>query len=196
MRADITDGRPGLPLDLELRILESGPCTAIANARVDIWHADAGGVYSGYAGQGDDGGTSTEGKSYLRGTQITNETGTVQFITVYPGWYPGRTPHIHLKVYLDEKTVLIGQVYFPDDVSARIYKAHEAYAMRPVADTTNTSDFLFQHGQRDGGGIVLAVAEENGRVRATLLIGVDRSGNSARRAEGWGGYFQRVLGSR
>ncbi|MGZ8410044.1 MAG: intradiol ring-cleavage dioxygenase, partial [Hyphomicrobium sp.] len=64
VRADITEGRPGAPLDLTLRVIEHGPCTPIANARVDVWHADAGGIYSGYNGQGDDGNASAEGQTH------------------------------------------------------------------------------------------------------------------------------------
>lgn len=191
VRSDITEGRPGMPLKLVLKIIEQGPCTPIANARVDVWHADAGGIYSGYPGQGDMRNVSTKGERYLRGTQMTQADGSVTFDTIYPGWYPGRTPHIHVKVFLDTATMLTGQVYFPDDMSARIYKGRAPYASRPVADTTNSSDFLFKQGEREGGGTMLAVSEDAGRVVGTLLIAVDRSGEAARKA---GSLWRRWLG--
>ena len=140
VRADITEGRPGAPVRLALRVIESGACAPIANARVDVWHADASGVYSGYDGQGANRDVSTKGTTYLRGTQITDADGRVMFTTVYPGWYPGRTPHIHVKVFLDAASLVTGQVYFPDDVSMQIYSEREPYKARHIADTTNASD--------------------------------------------------------
>lgn len=184
VRADITEGRPGLPLAITLRIVEAQTCTPIAGARVDVWHADASGVYSGYDGQGDTGRVSATGKTYLRGTQFTDAAGDANFRTIYPGWYPGRTPHIHLKVLLDERSVLTGQAYFPDDVSARIYREHAPYTDRPVADTSNDRDFIFKSGEREGGGIVMAMGGTTGAMTASLVVAVDRTGEAARKARG------------
>lgn len=186
VREDITEGRPGAPVELVLDLIEYGTCQPLANVRVDVWHADAGGVYSGYAGQGDDGSVSAKGATYLRGTQTTDAKGRVTFKTVYPGWYPGRTPHIHIKALLDAKEMLTGQVYFPDVLSQRIYHEREPYKTRPDADTTNAGDFIFKMGEREGGGMVLAIAETPELITASLVIAVDRSGNAAKRAAGWG----------
>ncbi len=194
VRSDITEGRPGVPLSLQLRIIESAACAPIAAARVDIWHADAGGIYSGYAGQGDVRTTATKGQTYLRGTQITDANGSVNFASVYPGWYPGRTPHIHVKVFLNQKSVVTGQIYFPDDLSARIYTSHPPYDERPKADTTNASDWIFQSGTKEGGGIVVAANEEAGKVVAALLIAVDRTGTASKRAGGWRGWLRGLTG--
>lgn len=191
VRPDIAEDRPGAPVQLELRIIESGPCTPIANVRVDIWHADASGAYSGYDGQGDRGDLSTKGDTFLRGTQIANSDGRVTFRTVYPGWYPGRTPHIHVKVFLDQTTLVTGQIYFPDALSERIYTTRAPYNIRSHADTTNADDFLFREGEKEGGGIVLAVAEEQERIVASLVIAVDRTGAAAR--GGVGGFLRRMI---
>ena len=194
VRADITEGRPGAPLDLTLRVIEHGPCTPILNARVDVWHADAGGVYSGYDGQGDEGNASAKGQTHLRGTQITDAEGRVTFRSVYPGWYPGRTPHIHIKVFLDRLTVLTGQIYFPDNLSARIYRERAPYNTRPAAEMTNDRDFLFRAGEREGGGIVLATEDKDGGlVFASLLIAVDRSGEAAK-DQGWRRSLRELMG--
>ena len=193
VRDDITEGRAGARLDLAMRIMEQSPCVPAANARVDIWHADPVGVYSGFDGQGDDGQASAKGETHLRGTQFTGTDGSVTFRSVYPGWYPGRTPHIHLKVFLDETTVLTGQVYFPDDLSARIYREVAPYNARPMADMTNERDFLFKTGAREGGGIVLASEEKDGLIIASLDIVVDRSGEAAR-AQDWRRYMRELLG--
>ncbi|MDX2307012.1 MAG: intradiol ring-cleavage dioxygenase [Hyphomicrobium sp.] len=180
VRRDITGGRPGVPLRLDLTIIEQGPCTPIADARVDVWHSDARGVYSGYRGQGDDGTTSAEGESYLRGTQMTDGDGRVVFDTIFPGWYPGRTAHIHVKVFLDTKTVLTGQLYFPDALAARIYAEAVDYRSRGTQDTTNDRDFIFRAAGPDGGGTVLATTRSDGGVTAALTIAVDRTGDAAR----------------
>lgn len=190
VRSDIAEGLPGLPLQLVLRVIESGPCTPIANARVDIWHADARGVYSGYAGQGDRRNTSTKNETYLRGTQMTDADGTAIFRTIYPGWYPGRTPHVHVKVFLDTRTTVTGQIYFADALSARIYRERQPYAARPKADTTNANDFIFKSGEREGGGIVFAIKEESDLLVGSLAIAVDR--RSADRRAG-GGLLGKLL---
>jgi protocatechuate 3,4-dioxygenase beta subunit len=192
VRSDIAEDRPGIPLRLELRIIESGTCAPISNARVDVWHADAQGLYSGYSGQGSSRDTSTKGERFLRGTQMTDEDGRVKFKSIYPGWYPGRTPHIHVKVFIGETRVATAQVYFPDEFSARIYTTYEPYNLRSISDTTNDEDAIFRNGERDGGGTVLAVNQDGDMVSAALLIGVDRTGEAADYAER--GFLRRMLG--
>jgi protocatechuate 3,4-dioxygenase beta subunit len=88
-RSDVTSGQPGAPLQLSLQVVRSGDCATLANARVDVWHADALGLYSGYEKQSGVGGISTKqaiGQQYLRGTQFTDATGNVQFRTIFPSW--------------------------------------------------------------------------------------------------------------
>ena len=194
VRSDIAEARAGAPLQISLRVIESGVCTPITNARVDIWHADASGIYSGYASQGPERNMSATGETYLRGTQMTDADGVVKFRSVYPGWYPGRTPHIHVKVFLDAATLVTGQIYFPDGLSAQVYKERAPYNDRPIPDTTNASDFIFTSGERDGGGTVLSVNAEGDAIVAALLIAIDRSGAAARKAEGWGGWLRTVMG--
>lgn len=113
IRSDIREDRDGTVLELALRVREADGCTPIENAIVDIWHCDAGGVYSGF----DDG----EGERFLRGAQATNADGIARFTTIYPGHYQGRTVHIHAKVHLDRQTVLTTQLYFDDAVSDRVF---------------------------------------------------------------------------
>ncbi|MFN0219110.1 MAG: intradiol ring-cleavage dioxygenase [Hyphomicrobium sp.] len=194
VRADIAEDRPGAPVTLALRVIAVGSCAPLANARVEVWHADATGFYSGYDRQGERGDVSTKGATFLRGAQITDADGRVTFRTIYPGWYPGRTPHIHVKAFLDAKTLVTGQIYFPDDVSAKIYATREPYKARSGADTTNASDFIFREGQREGGGIVMAVAEEGADIVASLVIAVDQSGAATREGGGFGGFIRRMLG--
>lgn len=192
VRDDITEGRPGLPLELHLKIVDANTCDPLANVRVDVWHADADGIYSGYAGQGDNRDASTKGAKYLRGTQFSNDTGALTFRSIYPGWYPGRTPHVHVKAFLDDKTVLTGQIYFPDDVSMRVYHERKPYSVRPIPDTTNASDFIFKQGQKEGGGIVFSIEESAERMKAGLVVAVDRSGKAAR-STSWGGRLRSLF---
>jgi protocatechuate 3,4-dioxygenase beta subunit len=95
-RRDITEDRPGVPLRIVFTVQDASTCRVIPGADVEIWHADAGGEYSGFDG--------TSSSRYLRGHQKANAKGRAVFDTVYPGWYRGRTPHIHAKVHLDRKT--------------------------------------------------------------------------------------------
>ncbi|HEX2449403.1 MAG TPA: intradiol ring-cleavage dioxygenase [Methyloceanibacter sp.] len=170
VRADITEGKLGTPLKLTLQVVEAKDCAKRAGARVDIWHADALGAYSGYARQETG---STEGQKFLRGTQFTDADGQVSFATVYPGWYPGRTPHIHFKVFLDAARALTGQLYFPDEISDRIYVRAPYRDRQEARDTSNATDFIFKD---EGGAQTLSsVAEKEGGFLASLLIGINRT---------------------
>lgn len=134
IRSDIREDREGARLRLGVRVRDAAECEPIQNAVVDIWHCDASGSYSGFQG--------AEGETYLRGAQVTNAGGIVEFTTVYPGWYPGRTVHIHAKVHLDKQTALTTQLCFADDFSAKVFRA-EPYASDAGRDTFNQNDSLY-----------------------------------------------------
>lgn len=136
-RRKITEGRPGMPLLLLLRVQDVATCTPIPDATVEIWHADAGGSYSGFAG--------SDGDTFMRGRQISNDVGRVRFRTVYPGWYRGRTTHVHVKVHVRGSEVHTGQLYFDDDVTDLVY-GEAPYASRGARDTDNASDGIFARG--------------------------------------------------
>ena len=126
VREDITEGKKGAPLELLITVVDSSDCKPIKDAIVDVWQADAGGVYSGYRNQGVD----TTGQTYLRGIQVTDSEGRAKFRTIYPGIYPGRVPHIHFKVIIDNKSFVTSQFYFPPDVSKKVYSSNPAYPER------------------------------------------------------------------
>lgn len=170
LRTDITEGRPGLPTRVRLQVVDA-MCKPLADARVDIWHCDAEGLYSGYTRQL--GGTDTTGETFMRGTQVSGADGIVEFETIYPGWYPGRTPHIHFKVFLDETTLLTGQLFFPDEVSQQVYTTAAAYSARGGAqDTTNANDGI---ARRAGDASVAVVEELPEAYLVQLIIGVAAS---------------------
>jgi protocatechuate 3,4-dioxygenase beta subunit len=141
VRQDIRAGRPGVPLTLRAVVLDVSTCRPIKGAAVDIWHCDALGVYSGVAAH------NTVGKRFLRGIQRTNANGLAIFKTIYPGWYRGRTVHIHVRVYLGGSIVHTGQLYFPEKVTDAVYR-RSPYRRRPNRDTRNATDFVYRNGGR------------------------------------------------
>jgi protocatechuate 3,4-dioxygenase beta subunit len=158
-RRDITESRPGIPLALRFKVQDASTCTPIKGADVELWHADARGVYSGVNG------ASTH---FLRGHQKSNADGVVRFDTMYPGWYRGRTPHIHVKVHVDG-AVHTGQIFFPDAVSARVYRT-KYYAAHGQADMTNAEDSIYAE---SGGRTTLRLRRRSGGgYRATLALGL------------------------
>src|SRR3954449_515343 len=136
VRSDITGGKKGVPLSLRLQVLNATTCKPIKGATVEVWHADAGGNYSGF---------STPG-TYLRGGQRSNSAGNVGFKTIYPGWYQGRTTHIHVKVHVGGEVVHTGQLYFPDKLTSSVYAARTPYKSRGQKDTPNASDGIYGSG--------------------------------------------------
>ena len=142
IRTDITEDRDGVPLRLAVRVRESGSCEPLQNAVVDIWHCDSGGVYSGFESESAGaGGESEDGSErFLRGAQVTDADGIVQFKTIFPGWYQGRTVHIHAKVHVDNSTVLTTQLYFDETISDSVM-ALEPYSSRGEQETRNADDF-------------------------------------------------------
>lgn len=139
----------GLPLTLNVKIsqLKDGLIKPLAGAYVDIWHCNATGEYSDVAQNG------TTGRKFLRGYQVTDDKGQVQFTTIYPGWYQGRTVHIHARVRTFSDTTpthdFTTQMYFDESVTAHVYK-QAPYKNRPNRDTFNSRDGIFQATTRVG----------------------------------------------
>jgi protocatechuate 3,4-dioxygenase beta subunit len=167
IRSDITSKQPGAPLNLALQVVRAGDCATLANARVDVWQADALGLYSGYERQSGVGGISTKaamGQQYLRGTQFTDGAGSVQFRTIFPSWYGGRTPHVHFKVFLGGNEVVASQIFFPDEVSKEIFSSWDPYRQHATKRTTfNTNDPIKQ-------GIHSEVSRQRGSYAATAVL--------------------------
>jgi protocatechuate 3,4-dioxygenase beta subunit len=164
LRAEIAEGRPGAALELVLQIVDAA-CRPVAGARVDVWQCDALGVYSGVR----DARSDTRGQTFLRGAQVTDADGVARFRTIYPGWYAGRTPHVHYKAWLDARRVLTSQLFLPDALSERVYAA-APYAERRGRRVLNAEDRI---AVRAGAGAVAAVRAEADRYVASLVVGVD-----------------------
>ena len=164
LRRNITDGRPGTPLLLRTFVVDASTCRPVKGAAVDVWHADTSGTYSGF-GQG------AASRTFMRGIQKTDSNGLAVFRTVYPGWYPGRTVHIHVKVHLGGNVVHTGQLYFPDALTDAVFRK-APYSSRPGRDTRNANDAVFRNGGRRS---LLTVRRTGTGYAATITMGVQRS---------------------
>lgn len=180
VRADIREEKTGVPLAMKIQVVDAN-CQPIAGARVDIWHCDAQGNYSGYANQGSDGTLNTEGQTFLRGTLIADDSGIVDFTTIYPGWYRGRTTHIHYKVFLDETTVLTSQIFFPDALSQYLFENAADYVRDGTRDTVNKNDSIAQDA---GDGAYCYIKEQSDGYVAALVVGVNPDAVSSEGAMG------------
>lgn len=178
IRTDPSDGsiKDGLPLALEIRVtsVNSGDgahCKPLAGAVVDVWHCDAQGIYSDVT----DSGFNTVGEKFLRGYQVTDKNGSVRFITIYPGWYPGRTPHIHFKIRTNPKysrgLEFTSQLYFNDSTTDQVYAQHPAYARKGSRRqrTRNEQDGIFRNG---GDQLVLTLAETDPGYTTAFDVGL------------------------
>lgn len=168
VRADIREGRPGLPLRMRMQVVDPS-CQPIPGARVDVWQCDAQGNYSGFAGQGSDRVDNTAGQTFLRGTQMAGPDGVATFRTIYPGWYRGRTAHVHFKVFLDRRNVLTGQMFFPDRFSDGVYAQIADYARPGERGMRNSNDGI---ARRAGDAAYAALTRIAGGYDAALVIGV------------------------
>ena len=172
IRIDPTDGqvKPGAPLALTLVVsrLDAGDCLPLPGAQVDIWHCDAMGVYSDVR----DPDFNTIGRKFLRGYQVTDARGEVRFVTVYPGWYPGRTIHIHFKIRTapaaQRRFEFTSQLYFDDGLTDRVH-AGQPYASNGQRTARNQHDWIFRRG---GEQLMLAPTATTDGYAASFAIGL------------------------
>lgn len=159
-----------LRLRFQVHDVSADSCAPLAGAQVDVWHCDALGAYSGVSDPGFD----TSDQIWLRGYQVTDETGLAEFITIYPGWYSGRTVHVHFKIRTDPESEqgyeFTSQLFFDEELSDLIH-AEEPYDGKGYRDTLNEDDNIFQSSD---GLLTLDITEdEDGILWATFDIGLD-----------------------
>jgi protocatechuate 3,4-dioxygenase beta subunit len=148
-REDLREGLPGVPLRLRLGVRDQA-CRPLVGARVDLWHTDALGRYSGVNAPG----------TFCRGFRRTDAQGAVAFLTLFPGWYPSRTPHLHLRV--EAGRVFATQLFFPEEVQRQVY-ANPPYRERGLPRVGNPQDGLFR------ADLLLALEREEG-FRGTFVL--------------------------
>jgi len=141
VRSSIIGDRPGVALLFTITINDqSTGCTPLAGVLVDVWQCDKDGNYSQYGGNQLQP-TDYRNQNFLRGRQITNASGQVSFLSIFPGWYPGRAPHIHVEVLTASGTsLLVTQIAFPVAAFTEVY-ATSGYNGSP--NTSNTQDSIF-----------------------------------------------------
>ena len=148
VRTDIKDGQAGVALTVKVIVKNTNNnCAIVSGAFVEIWHCNRLGYYSEF-GPSNSGGMQSSDQTafdYLRGKQVTDSTGTATFLSVYPGWYSGRAPHIHVHVYnAAGASKLITQIAFPESVSNNVYLNSSDYTGK-VQNQSNASDNVFSN---------------------------------------------------
>lgn len=166
--------KPGVPLRLAFHVsrFDGESCTPLSGAVVDLWQCDALGIYSGvrdFAGRFD-----TREERFLRGYQVTDRRGRARFTTLYPGWYPGRTVHVHFKIRTDpdadQGLEFTSQLYFDDSLTDRIH-AQPPYAERGQRDVHNDGDGIYR---RSGGDeLVLSLTERGEGFEGRFAIALE-----------------------
>jgi protocatechuate 3,4-dioxygenase beta subunit len=205
IRKDITEGTAGLPLRLRILVADTTSCEPLENAAVDVWHCDAQGYYSGISGENPGGGGSATtdenlDTTFLRGIQLTGDDGVAEFETIYPGWYTGRTVHIHMKVhvdgtaddtYEDGHVSHTGQLFFDDAISDQVFNT-EAYSGRSNDQRLRNDgdNILGDHADEPGFMLELTPISEDSIEKGfigTITVGVDPSVTATETGGGGGG---------
>lgn len=189
LRADITEDRKGLPLDLTIEVVRMPDCTPLEGATVEIWHCDAEGGYSGYGtelsrspfdaslkiltgGDGEDSHLEAINEdTFLRGGLVSDAQGRAVFNTIFPGWYEPRVAHIHLKVSKDGQSFLTTQLYFPDELAADIYGNHPDYVDYGLCPYNMTNDIVIGD-LADGTGVILRTERATEKMSASVRVGI------------------------
>ncbi len=173
LRRDPANGsvHAGLPLELAIVVTKwvTGACAPLPDAQVDLWHCDHRGVYSGVRDPAFD----TMGQKFLRGYQRTDAAGRATFTTVYPGWYPGRTVHIHFKIRSPAARKpgfeFTSQFYFDDVLTDRVFAA-DPYAERGPRSTRNAQDGIFR---RSGEELLLTLKSGKAGYAGTFEVALE-----------------------
>lgn len=178
--------KEGVPFTLKINVFDvaSNSCAPIEGAQVDIWHCDAQGMYSGVSDQGFD----TTGQKFLRGYQLTDANGEVQFLTIYPGWYSGRAVHIHFMIRTTgadgQSYEFTSQFFFDDALSDQVF-TQGPYASKGERDTRNASDNIYNNG---GDQLLLDITGDNTNgYTAAINIGLDLTDTEVGASDSFGG---------
>lgn len=173
IRSNPSDGaiKEGTQLRLKFNVsqVSASACVPLVGAFVDVWHCDAEGVYSDVADRAV--GFDTTGQKFLRGYQVTEANGSAEFTTIYPGWYQGRTVHIHFKIRTSLDSAgkeFTSQLFFDDALSDEVF-AQAPYAAKGQRSTKNSTDGIYRSG---GDQLTLSPTKEADGYAATFDIGL------------------------
>jgi len=185
VRADVTEGKAGIPLKLALTVVDDSTCAVIPNALVEIWHCDALGEYSGYVGN--NGHNEPDDGTFLRGGVLTNSSGLANITTIYPGWYRGRCVHIHVKVhtgvtltsdgsFTGGSELHTGQLFIAETITTAVATI-SPYSTNTVTRTTLAQDSIYDDGGAASGLMTLTAlgSSTSSGYTGTLTLGVSQS---------------------
>lgn len=181
-RSNLIEDREGQALSLQFQVINHPDCTPVSGAVVEIWHCDAEGTYSGYPEEVSHdlwktalflgkNGTDRNGQlhvdpvndnRFLRGRQNTDSDGWVNFETIFPGWYEGRVPHVHVKVTTPEQQELMTQFYFDSQLCDEIYTSQAPYNKYGVCPMKMENDIVLDQGEH-ADGLLLKIAKDGDR---------------------------------
>ncbi len=192
IRKDIKEDRNGIQLTLRLGLVNAEDCKPISGAVIEIWHCDAQGRYSGYPEdtarnfskslkftgvkgmKGEKHIDAINEKMYLRGAQITDENGIVEFATIFPGWYEPRATHIHVKATINEKEQLDIQYYFEKTLSDYIYANNEYYKDFGTCPYNIDNDMALRKDKVINGVLLKTIWKSDNLLETSAKIGVHR----------------------
>ncbi|MFD8868225.1 intradiol ring-cleavage dioxygenase [Streptomyces sp. NPDC059590] len=183
VRSDVSEGKPGIPLQLTLTVVDNATCAPLDKALVEIWYCDALGEYSGFVGN--NGHQEPDNGKFLRGGVLTGTDGVARLTGIYPGWYRGRCIHIHLKVHTDVtltsdgsftggNELHTGQLFFSETVTQAVAKL-SPYSTNTVPRTTLDADGIYDGGGASSGLLTLTAlgSSPSAGYQGTLTVGVD-----------------------
>jgi len=137
-------GENGKKVELSGKILHQDCTTPYKNAKVELWHCDAAGIYD----------NSTSDFRY-RGTVITDNDGNYSFQTILPVSYNAgggliRPAHFHIMVTAEGYQSLVTQLYFQGgkNVASDPWASRSSNRVLEVKELTNsgTSQVIYNVG--------------------------------------------------
>ncbi|PGH14873.1 hypothetical protein AJ79_02735 [Helicocarpus griseus UAMH5409] len=156
IRNDIVEDQAGVPLYVDIQVLNIETCEPVPNMYTDLWHANSTGVYSGVIAEGN-GNDDIEGNlntTFGRGVYATDAEGVVEYHTIFPGHYIGRAVHMHVmtheggevlpnNTFKSSQASHVGQIYF-DQALVDTVEATEPYTLNQQEDTFNADDRIMR----------------------------------------------------
>ncbi|RQO31351.1 hypothetical protein DBR32_05145 [Taibaiella sp. KBW10] len=172
-RNDIRETQQGVQLNVKLKIVGLNNCGPMSNVRVNIWHCNKDGLYSGYDNAMNVG---QAGLTYLRGYQMTDANGYVNFTTIFPGWYSGRVCHIHFQVYVSSNYAAISQFTFDAATKNLIYANNSSVYTKGADPMSIASDNIFSDGYQYQ---LCTLSPTSSGYEASLEVAVQGSGTTS-----------------
>ncbi|KAH6897407.1 Intradiol ring-cleavage dioxygenase [Thelonectria olida] len=200
VRTDLRETQKGIDFYLDIGVIDTETCEPLEGTALTIWMCNATGSYSSFTGIDPDSSElldgwtkkadgTTDNETFLRGIQVTDSEGMVEFLTKFPGYYVTRTTHIHVTAqtnitngtfYSQSKVQHIGQLFFEEDLLNSVY-ANSPYSahLSTLNRTTNSEDKLYSSASADGYSAVISVSQLGDSITDGLVgyitIGVNAS---------------------